>query len=66
MLALLQYKLNAHAIIRHTNEHFNKNYQVPLHRGRSKYRSTGFHIRPTKYLFKKYFAGRPKSEGGDR
>jgi hypothetical protein len=66
MLALLQLKLDHKAIIKHTNEFFRKNHQVPVHRGRSQYGSRGFRIRPTTYLFKKYFAGRPKSEGGDR
>lgn len=66
MLALLQFKVNDPAITRHTGE-LGRNHQVPVHRGRRvPYHSDSFRIRPTRHLFKKYYAGRPKSEGGDR
>jgi hypothetical protein len=65
MLALLQFKLSDPAILTHTVE-FPRYRQVPVHRGRRPYASTQFQILPTRQLFQKYFAGRPKAEGGDR
>lgn len=65
MLSLLQFKWNDAAITDHTKD-FPRNPQVPIHRGRSNWASTHFRIRPTRHLFRKHFAGRPKSEGGDQ
>ncbi len=65
MLALLQLKLDDAAITEHTR-HFPRYEGVPVHRGRSNYGSTHFRIWPTRHLFQKYFAGRPKSQGGDQ
>ena len=65
MLAMLQFNLNDAPITDHTKE-FIRNRQVPVHRGRSNWQSTSFVIRPTTHLYGKYFAGRPKSEGGDQ
>jgi hypothetical protein len=65
MLALLRFDFKNPAITRHTNG-FDKNPHVPVSRGRSIYGSTGFSIRPTRHLYQKYFAGQPKSRGGDQ
>ncbi len=65
MLSMLQLKLGDAPITEHTRN-FPRYEQVPVHRGRSNYGSTGFVIWPTRHLFRKYFAGRPKSQGGDQ
>lgn len=66
MLAMLQFKNRDDDILEHT-KNFPRNRQVPVYRGRrAPYHSDGFRIHPTDYLFQKYFAGRPKSEGGDK
>ncbi len=65
MLSLLQFKMSDADITDHTKD-FWRNPQLPVHRGRSHYGSTHFRIEPTRHLFKKYFAGRPRSEGGDQ
>ncbi len=65
MLSMLQLKLGDAPITEHTRN-FPRYEQVPVHRGRSNYGSTSFRIWPTRHLFRKYFAGRPKSQGGDQ
>lgn len=65
MLALLQFKFGDPAIVSHTDQFVN-NALVPVNRGRSLYGSGGFRFRPTTHLYRKFFAGRPKAEGGDR
>lgn len=66
MLALLQYRVNDEAVTGHTR-HFPGNPQLPVLRGTSlPYHSSTLSIRPTKHQYRKYYAGRPKSEGGDR
>jgi len=66
MLALLQFKFRDPAILNHT-EVFSRNAHVPVHRGsKAPYHSDSFRIHPTRHLFKKYYAGRPKAEGGDQ
>ena len=66
IMALLQLHLRDSAILNHTKV-FPRNADVPVHRGASApYHSHNLRIRPTKHLYKKYFAGRPKSQGGDQ
>ena len=64
MLSILRFRMNAANIVSHTSG-FPNNLTVPVARGRRPYASGRFRIRPTKALFKKYYAGRPKSQGGD-
>ncbi len=65
MLSVLQFKMGDETITRHTGN-FPRNSQLPVHRGRSPWASTRFIIRPTSHLYEKFYAGRPKSEGGDK
>lgn len=64
MLSILRFRMDAANIVSHTSG-FPSNLTVPVARGRRPYASGRFRIRPTKALFKKYYAGRPKSQGGD-
>ncbi|MFO7900787.1 MAG: hypothetical protein R6V58_17220 [Planctomycetota bacterium] len=64
MLSLLRLKFQAGSICDHTTT-FTNNLTVPVSRGRYPYASTRFRIKPTKALFKKYYHGRPVSQGGD-
>jgi len=65
MLSLLQYKLNAENITDHT-QNFAHNGTLPVFLGNKPYGAGLFRVKPTKRMFDKYFAGRPKSEGGDK
>jgi hypothetical protein len=64
MLSLLRLKMDADNLTEQT-QGFPNNRTVPVFRGKF-YASGRFRIKPTKALFKKYYAGRPKSQGGDR
>ena len=65
MLRLLRLDLNADVVGQHV-EGFAANTTLPILRGRVPYASRRLLIWPTKALFKKYYAGRPKSQGGDQ
>lgn len=64
MLCLLQWQLDSDTILNHT-ENYSRNPVVPVLRARRPYASGRFRVTPSNALFKKYFAGRPKSQGGD-
>jgi hypothetical protein len=65
MLSMLRFRLFAENITAHVRG-FAGNNTLPVLRGRPIYGSGRFRIRPTKALFKKFYAGRPKSQGGDQ
>jgi len=64
MLSVLRFRMHAANIVSHS-QGFPNNLTVPVFRGSRPYASGRFRIKPTKALFKKYYAGRPKSQGGD-
>jgi len=64
MLTLLRWRMDADVLTRHTRG-FASNVTVPVFRGKEPYAVGRFRIKPTKHLFQKFYAGRPKSQGGD-
>ena len=64
MLSLLRRRFGDEIITRHVRE-FPDNKTVPVFRGNI-YGIGRFRIKPTEALFSKYYAGRPKSQGGDQ
>ena len=64
MLSVLRFRMHAANIVSHSAG-FPNNLTVPVFRGSRPYASGRFRIKPTRALFKKYYAGRPKSQGGD-
>ncbi|KKK78440.1 hypothetical protein LCGC14_2843550 [marine sediment metagenome] len=64
MLSLLRRRFADAVITRHVRE-FTTNKTLPVFRG-DMYGIGRFRIKPTEALFRKYYAGRPKSQGGDR
>jgi hypothetical protein len=65
MLSILLLRFDAPNLVQHSSG-FPNNLTVPVLRGRRPYASTRFRIKPTRALFKKYYHGRPKSQGGDQ
>jgi hypothetical protein len=64
MLTLLRWRMDADVLTEHTKG-FANNLTVPVFRGKEPYAVGRFRIKPTKHLFQKFYAGRPKSQGGD-
>jgi hypothetical protein len=64
MLSLLRLRFDADNLSEHA-QGFAANKTLPVFRGKKPYAVGRFRIEPTRALFKKYFAGRPKSQGGD-
>jgi hypothetical protein len=64
MLSLLRFRFDAENLADHTGN-FARNKTTPVFRAARATRRR-ICIKPTKYLFDKYFAGRPKSQGGDQ
>ncbi len=64
MLSLLRFRFGEANLADHT-ANFARNETIPVYRA-SRAGSRRFRIAPSKYLFKKYFAGRPKAQGGDK
>ena len=64
MLSLVRLRMNAENLTDHTQD-FARNLTLPVFRGRKPYASGRFRIKPTRHLFEKFYAGRPRSQGGD-
>jgi hypothetical protein len=64
MLSILRLRLDAEILTDHTQD-FARNLTLPVFRGRKPYASGRFRIQPTRHLFRKYYGGRPRSQGGD-
>ena len=65
MLSMLRFRMFAENITAQVRG-FTGNHTLPVMRGHTMYASGRFRVVPTKAQFKKFYAGRPKSQGGDQ
>lgn len=65
MLSLIRMDFDAENIADHVQGSAS-NPTVPVFRCRKPYASGRFRVQPTRHQFQKYFAGKPKSQGGDQ